>query len=48
MLPEEWLEAYIERAGIIEFDGGLPRPEAERRAEVLVREGHRRAQERQV
>ena len=43
--PEEWLETYIERAGIMEFDGGLPRLEAERRAEELVREAHRRSQE---
>jgi hypothetical protein len=40
--PPEWLEAYIERAGIMEFDGGLPRIEAERRAEELVRETYRR------
>ena len=44
--PEEWLEAYIERVGTMEFDGGLLRAVAERRAEVLVREGRRRAQER--
>ena len=36
--PEEWLEAYEERAGIIQFDGGLPRTEAERRAGQMVRE----------
>lgn len=46
--PEEWLEAYIDRAGIMEFDGGLDRAEAEHRAEELVREAHRRSQERQV
>lgn len=40
--PEEWLEVYIERAAIAEFDGGLSRAEAERRAEELVREAHRR------
>ena len=40
--PAPWLEAYIERAGIMEFDGGLPRIEAERRAEELVREAYRR------
>jgi hypothetical protein len=39
--PEEWLEAFIERAGIMEFDGGLPRQEAERRAEELVRASYR-------
>lgn len=44
--PEEWRESYIERAGIMEYDGGLPRAEAERRAEALVREAYRRAQER--
>lgn len=46
--PEEWLEAFIERAAIVEFDGGLPRTEAERRAEELIRETHRRTQERGV
>lgn len=46
--PEDWLEAYIERAAIMEYDGGLTRPEAERRAEALVREAHRRSQERGV
>lgn len=45
--PEEWLEVFIERAGIMEFDGGLPREEAEARTEELVRETHRCAQERQ-
>ena len=40
--PEEWQEAYIERAAIMEYDGGLPREEAERRAEQLVREAYRR------
>jgi hypothetical protein len=40
--PEEWLENYIERAAIMEFDGGLPRMEAEARAEELVREAYRR------
>ncbi len=24
--PEAWLETFIERAAIAEFDGGLPRP----------------------
>lgn len=45
--PEPWLEAFIERAAIMQYDGGLPRAEAERRAEELVREAHQRAQERQ-
>ena len=44
---DEWMEAYIERAGIMEVDGGLPRSEAERRAEELVRESHRRIQDSQ-
>lgn len=39
--PADWLDAFIERAAIMEFDGGLPRPEAERRAEDLVRKEHR-------
>jgi hypothetical protein len=29
---EEWQDFFDERAGISEFDGGLPRPEAEARA----------------
>ncbi len=29
---EDWLVYFEERAGIAEFDGGLPRPEAEARA----------------
>lgn len=28
-LPPEWAEEYEERAGILEFDGGLPRQQAE-------------------
>lgn len=40
--PDEWQAAFIERAGIMEFDGGLPRADAERRAEELIREEHRR------
>jgi hypothetical protein len=31
-LAEDWLAFYDERAGIAEFDGGLPRTEAEARA----------------
>jgi hypothetical protein len=28
-LPPEWREEYEERAAIMEFDGGMSRPEAE-------------------
>jgi hypothetical protein len=38
--PENWLEAFIERSAIMEFDGGSPRAEAERRAEGQVREAY--------
>jgi hypothetical protein len=31
-LPPEWAEEYEERAGILEFDGGLTRQQAETRA----------------
>jgi hypothetical protein len=31
---EDWQAAYDERAGVREFDGGLPRAEAERLAYV--------------
>ena len=41
--PEEWLTAWHERAGIMEFDGGLPGHVAEREAERCVREEHARA-----
>ena len=41
--PEEWLTAWHERAGIMEFDGGMPRHVAEREAERCVREEHARA-----
>jgi hypothetical protein len=44
--PADWREVFEERAAIMEYDGGLPRPEAEARAEELVREAHRRSQER--
>jgi len=30
--PDEWLEAFHERAAILEYDGGLPRQQAERKA----------------
>lgn len=36
--PEDALATWHERAGIMEFDGGLPRHVAEREAERLVRE----------
>ena len=29
---EDWQAFYVERAGILEFDSGIPRPEAEARA----------------
>jgi hypothetical protein len=35
-LPEDLQELYEERAGIMEFDGGLSRDEAERQALALV------------
>lgn len=35
--PEEWREAFKERASIMEYDGELDREEAERRAEDRVR-----------
>jgi hypothetical protein len=35
-------EAFEERAAIFEYDGGLPRREAERRALALVRSGQQR------
>ena len=40
--PEEWQEAFEERAAIIEFDGELDREVAERRAEDRVREEYDR------
>ena len=36
--PEYWRELYKERAGIMEYDGGIDRVTAEREAETLVRE----------
>jgi hypothetical protein len=30
--PEDWMAAFEERAGILEFDGGLPRQQAEHQA----------------
>jgi hypothetical protein len=41
--PDPWREAFEERAGIIEFDGGRPRAIAEQEAERLVRVEHVRA-----
>lgn len=35
--PEPWREAFEERAALMEFHGCLPRAQAERLAEVLVR-----------
>lgn len=39
--PEEWREVFEERAAIMEFDAGLPRPEAESRAAYWTRRLHR-------
>jgi len=36
--PEYWKEAYEERAAIMEYDGGMNRGEAEKKAERLIRE----------
>ena len=38
---EYWQEMYEERAAIIEYDGGLPRDEADRLAKQLVDEMRR-------
>ena len=35
--PPAWLELYTERAGIKEYQGNLPRLEAERQAEQDIR-----------
>lgn len=40
--PAEWLENYEERAGIMEYDGGLTRKEAEEQAEWLLRRQFKR------
>ncbi len=40
--PSEWREAFNERAGILEFDGNLPRATAEQTALASVREAFRR------
>lgn len=39
--PEYWLEAYVERAAIMEFDGRLSRLEAESKAEMIQRENYK-------
>lgn len=39
--PPDWIEAFEERAGIMQFDGGLARSDAERDAEVSVRRAYR-------
>lgn len=39
--PEEWREAFEERAGIMEYMGGLSRTEAERQARVICLEEFR-------
>src|SRR2546427_11562952 len=38
--PEEWREVFEERAGIMEFDAGLARPDAESRAAHWTRRLH--------
>ena len=35
--PGNMRDAWEERSAIIEYDGGLPRPEAERRAYEIIR-----------
>lgn len=35
--PEPWKHLYEERAAIIEHDAGLPKADAERQAEAIVR-----------
>ena len=43
---DEWLEAFNERAAIMEYDGGLPRTEAERQAKVICLDEFRRRRQR--
>ena len=38
--PPEWCEAFEERAGLMQFDGGLPKDQAEAEAERRVRLKH--------
>lgn len=33
MWPKEWLELWEERAAVMEFEGGMPRKQAEKEAE---------------
>lgn len=35
---EDWQAAFDERAAILEYDGGLPRREAEKRARIEIDE----------
>ena len=42
--PETWRSAFEERAGIIEFDGNIPRDDAERYAEACVRREYQQQQ----
>ncbi|MCU1301938.1 MAG: hypothetical protein JWQ87_2222 [Candidatus Sulfotelmatobacter sp.] len=35
--PDEWRELFVERAGIMEFDGGMTRKRAEQEAELDIR-----------
>ena len=42
--PDPWNERYIERAAIMEFDGGLDRSEAEKLTEKSLREENRKLQ----
>ena len=37
-LSPEWIEDYEERAAILEYDGGLSRDEADRRAFIEILE----------
>lgn len=34
--PEEWIEAYEERAAIMEYDGCMSRVQAEKKAKIIV------------
>lgn len=40
---EEWEDAFLERAAIMEYDGGMPRDEANRAAYRIVREQWRKS-----
>ena len=39
--PEEWIDGFEERSGIMEFDGDLDRMEAEQLAEDRIREQYK-------